>query len=43
MKKAGIAACTLMSRSYILVAAGLKKTAEVVPLKKLPGHRKSAI
>ena len=27
----------------ILVAAGLKKTAEVVPLKKLPGHRKSAI
>ena len=27
----------------ILVAAGLKKTAEVVPLKKLPGNRKSAI
>ncbi|MCL4526227.1 MAG: tyrosine-type recombinase/integrase [Gammaproteobacteria bacterium] len=27
----------------ILVAAGRKKTAEVVPLKKLPGHRKSAI
>ena len=27
----------------ILVAAGVKKTAEVVPMKKLPGHRKSAI
>ena len=27
----------------ILVAAGVKKTAEIVPLKKLPGHRKSAI
>ena len=27
----------------ILVAAGVKKTAEIVPLKKLPGNRKSAI
>ncbi|MCK9188444.1 site-specific integrase [Acidithiobacillus sp.] len=27
----------------ILVAAGVKSTAEIVPLKKLPGHRKSAI
>ena len=27
----------------ILVAAGVKSTAEVVPMKKLPGHRKSAI
>ncbi|MEB8536544.1 tyrosine-type recombinase/integrase [Acidithiobacillus ferriphilus] len=27
----------------ILVAAGLKKSAEVVPMKKLPSHRKSAI
>ena len=27
----------------ILVAAGVKKSAEVVPMKKLPGHRKSAI
>ena len=27
----------------ILVAAGVKSTAEIVPMKKLPGHRKSAI
>lgn len=27
----------------ILVAAGVKKAAEVVPMKKLPGHRKNAI
>ncbi len=27
----------------ILVAAGVKKSAEVVPMKKLPSHRKSAI
>ncbi|MHB8248001.1 MAG: site-specific integrase [Acidithiobacillus sp.] len=27
----------------IMVAAGVKKTAEIVPLKKLPGNRKSAI
>ena len=27
----------------ILVAAGLKKTAEVLPMRKLPNHRKSAI
>ena len=27
----------------ILAAAGVKKTAKVVPMKKLPGHRKSAI
>ena len=27
----------------MLVAGGLKKTAEVVPMKKLPSHRKSAI
>ena len=27
----------------ILVAAGVKSTAEIVPLKKLPDHRKSAI